>query len=609
VRELLASAPAPMALTRGPDHVFELATASLVRLWGGRDPTGLPLRGAYPELAEQGLAALLDRVIRTGEPVEAPELELRIARAAGYEESSAFHLFLAPRRGPGGETTGVVAFALDVTAAARARHRAERAEHLLSAVFEIDPSGIAVVVGPEMRFALMNPAYRAMTPHPERDPTGRTIDEVFPIAEGFGGRAMWEEALRGAPPFVHRVERSYADGARRSFRIHAHRLRWADADAVLFVAWETTDLDAYRLRAEEGERRALRRAAELDAVVESLPSAITIHDASGVLVRMNANAERLWGAVPEDVRRLPSHVRLTRLGVRHLDGRPIAPGEAPVERALAGEVVRELEVILSGPGEPARRLALHAAPIVLPDGRPGGAVAVTEDVTSLREIDEQREDLLRTLTHDLRTPLTVVVTQAELIRRREDSDRAEIERRADAILKSARRIGSMATELVEMTQLEAGLVRLNRVEIDFAAFAGDLRERLRGSLPVDRLEVRAEPGSLVRADADRLERIVVNLVTNALKYAAEGPVTLSGDRQGAAFVIAVSDGGPGIPSGEIPRLFQRFYRTASAAGREGTGLGLYVARLLAEAHGGSISVESDVGKGSTFRVVLPDAIP
>ena len=82
-----------------------------------------------------------------------------------------------------------------------------------------------------------------------------------------------------------------------------------------------------------------------------------------------------------------------------------------------------------------------------------------------------------------------------------------------------------------------------------------------------------------------------------------------GGRLGSSFVIAVADRGPGIPSGELPRLFQRFYRTPSAAGREGTGLGLYVARLLAEAHGGSISVESEVGKGSTFRVALPDAIP
>lgn len=229
-------------------------------------------------------------------------------------------------------------------------------------------------------------------------------------------------------------------------------------------------------------------------------------------------------------------------------------------------------------------------------------------LAAIRSAMVQQEDLLRMVSHDLRAPLAAVRGQAELLRRRAPEGFAAD--RADAILRSAKRMDAMIGDLVDGARARAGRLPLARRPLDLAPWLAEVLARLAGGLEVERvvLDAPAAPPLRALADPDRLERVIVNLVSNALKYSPPGsPVRLEARARGARVALAVIDAGPGIPDDELGHLFERYRRGRGAAGREGIGLGLFSARLLVEAHGGALVVEQPEGGGSIFRFDLPAA--
>jgi signal transduction histidine kinase len=227
-------------------------------------------------------------------------------------------------------------------------------------------------------------------------------------------------------------------------------------------------------------------------------------------------------------------------------------------------------------------------------------------LSSIRKHVQDREDLLRIVSHDLRAPLGAVVGQARILRRQAGEDAWTVAR-ADAILRAANRMDAMVEDLLDGARFEAGRLRLALEEVDLAAFLGELLGRMGASLEVERVELALpESGSMtVRADPRRLERVILNLLSNALKYAPEGKVRLEVRSRSGWATLSVVDEGPGIHPDDLRHLFQRFYRGRATPTPDGIGLGLYGARVLVEAHGGTLTVTSEVGKGSTFRVELP----
>jgi signal transduction histidine kinase len=172
-------------------------------------------------------------------------------------------------------------------------------------------------------------------------------------------------------------------------------------------------------------------------------------------------------------------------------------------------------------------------------------------------------------------------------------------------------MSGMVEELLEGSRLEAGQAELHREPLDLARLLEDVVER---DMPPDvgrRLRLEASVAvPQVSADAPRLKRVVVNLLTNALKYGAPGtPVVVHLEQTGAHARVSVRDQGPGLQPGELSRLFTKYYRTQEGRRAKGVGLGLYISRLIIEAHGGHIHAESTPGQGSTFSFTLPLAEP
>lgn len=241
------------------------------------------------------------------------------------------------------------------------------------------------------------------------------------------------------------------------------------------------------------------------------------------------------------------------------------------------------------------------------DPAPVYQLSVT-DSTAPHDLHEQ-QILLHLVSHDLGTPLTVIHGHIGLLENMlgKPGEEAHMRESLATMRRNARRFETMLKDLTELARIEGGQLQLQREPIALSSY---LDEWLHGPVTlVDsaRIDLQVADGlPRVLADADRLERILINLISNATKYADPGtPIRISAARHDDKVVVAVSDQGKGIAPEDIPHLFQRFSRAKDEHRASGTGLGLYITRVLVEAHGGHVWVESQVGRGSTFSFTLP----
>jgi signal transduction histidine kinase len=224
---------------------------------------------------------------------------------------------------------------------------------------------------------------------------------------------------------------------------------------------------------------------------------------------------------------------------------------------------------------------------------------------ALRDALRQKDEVVSIVAHDFRSPLTVIQGYADaLLARVADADSREM---LNVMMAQARRLADLAADTLTMSRIESGTLPLVRESVridDLVHAVADAR-----SEGGRRVVVEGDAGPLtVEGDPTRLQQVVDNLIDNAIKYApGEHPVKVAVARGPDGVRISVSDQGPGIPPDEIPMLFQKFNRLPGSRGVQGTGLGLFICRSIVEAHGGKICVESEPGRGTTFRFVLPPA--
>lgn len=234
---------------------------------------------------------------------------------------------------------------------------------------------------------------------------------------------------------------------------------------------------------------------------------------------------------------------------------------------------------------------------------------IAVDISDRKQAERFNEEYVDLVSHDLRNPLNAIVLRAYAVQQslrtkgltREAAD-------LDTLLTSAHHAEALIGDLCETTRLKAGYLELQRETVDLEDFVGQAVERI--ASPSQRGRIVMPPAARqvrVAADVSRLERVIDNLLENALKYSHEEPVRVVVTRQGAEGIVSVIDQGVGIPASELPRLFQRHYRASTAGAAKGLGLGLYAARLIIEAHGGRIWAQSEAGEGAVFHFALPVA--
>jgi two-component system phosphate regulon sensor histidine kinase PhoR len=280
-----------------------------------------------------------------------------------------------------------------------------------------------------------------------------------------------------------------------------------------------------------------------------------------------------------------------------------------IRTALAGSENVKSELVVGALRT--RSFAVTAAP-VRSDDTITGAVLVLYDISELRRLERARRDFVANISHEFRTPLTAIQGFAETLLGGAADDVQNRDRFLEIIRSNALRLGRLTTDLLRLSQIEAGQLPMEFRAIRLSEIIDPCIETARlGAAPKGiTLEVDYNRDLAVRGDLNALQEILQNLLDNAVRYTLPGgKISVTATAKSGGIVVAVSDTGIGIPKADQERIFERFYRVDAARSREsgGTGLGLSVAKHLVEAQGGHIEVQSEIGRGSTFSVGLPAA--
>lgn len=279
-----------------------------------------------------------------------------------------------------------------------------------------------------------------------------------------------------------------------------------------------------------------------------------------------------------------------------------------VDAAIAGQepVTGEIEVAGLRP----RHLLVHATRL---SGEPRAVLVVLFDVTEVRRLETVRKDFVANVSHELRTPIAAVMSAAETLRTAARTDPAAAGSFVEIIERNARRLGDLVQDLLDLSRIESKEFRLASDTLDLAGVVARTLEFHEERATGKRMQMSAAlPPALpaVRGDATALERVLSNLIDNAIKYCPEGAaIVVAAEDLGGKLRVAVSDDGPGIEARHLPRLFERFYRCDPGRSRAmgGTGLGLSIVKHLVEAMGGTVQVESIPGQGARFSFTVPTA--
>ena len=259
-----------------------------------------------------------------------------------------------------------------------------------------------------------------------------------------------------------------------------------------------------------------------------------------------------------------------------------------------------------------RWLRVNAAAVFNSAGERDGTILVFHDLTRLKQLERTREEFVANVSHELRTPLSLIKGYVETLLdgARHNPDVAE--RFLKIIERNAQRLDLLIQDLLTISALESGRMKLNLQPVDLHSLAekvlNDLHAKAeaRGATLVNQL-----PSLLAQVDANRVDQVFANLVDNAIKYGRlQGRVTVGGrPTETGLLEISITDDGPGIPQEALDRVFERFYRVDKARSRDqgGTGLGLSIVKHIIQSHGGEVWVESELGKGATFYFTLPAA--
>jgi PAS domain S-box-containing protein len=588
-----------------PERFITSWNAGAERLYGysareavGRSIALLAVPGG-PDDEEQILAALLRR-----EPV----VDLDTVRRHRDGHTLPVSISVSPIRDAGGTIIGAASIHRDIGARKAAEERARDLAELL----DLAHDAVIVRAADTSKVVAWSRGAEQLYGWPDAEAVGRPTHEllatVFPQTREAAETALardgaWEGEL------THRAR----DG--RMVLVESRQVLRRDEaghpEAILEI---NRDITARR-RAEDALARAN---ADLQALLRVLPIGIGIAtDARAANIRMNPALATMLGLPPEANASLSAleGARPTAYRVLH-QGRELAVEELPMDVAMAtGQEVRDVELeIVRDDGVRLKGLA-SAAPLFDEQGRVRGAVLALLDITARMHAERQRDVLLASMAHDLKNPLSGLAWLAHLLREHEGemppSERARI---LDAFVDSTQQMMLQINELVDAARIQMRQpLALDLRAVDLAALVARVASRLSPAHPM-RVTGTAEP-RLGLYDELRLARALSNVLGNAVKYSApeqEVSCALSfvEEATGTWAVIRVSDHGIGIPTADIARVFEPYYRAANARGQaEGTGLGLAGVRQIVAAHGGTVTMQSVEGVGTTVTLRLPHRAP
>jgi two-component system CheB/CheR fusion protein len=359
------------------------------------------------------------------------------------------------------------------------------------------------------------------------------------------------------------------------------------------LAARTEDLRLQALTTEVQKKATEEEHDRLSSILASIGDAVVAVDHEGRTVATNLVYDRLFGGPDAE------------LTLEDVAGMPFLPDDRPQRRAARGERFR-VEFAVSDADGTRRWFEAVAEPLTVKDRTWGGVISIRD--VSERTMRLSLERLMAAAGHELKTPTAAIHNYLQLVERRLASgDTADADLYAGRAIAQALRLHELVDRLFDVSRIRSGRLEIVTEEIDLASIVREAAEVSSVVANAPPIKFTSRPARLrIRGDAGRLEQVFLNLVANAIEHAGgSGSIDVSVRRSDGFAVVTVRDHGRGIAAEDLAALFEAYVRLGSPKGSTGLGLGLFVAREIVAAHGGTITVTSQLGSGSTFTVRLP----
>ncbi len=515
-------------------------------------------------------------------------------------------------RDPAGELTGFAKVTRDLTSRRETEEALRRTQEQLSTTLYSIGDGV-LATDERGHITLINRVAEELTGWPEDEARGRPIDEVFDIVDEDTrakavnpvGRVLKEGIVVGLANHTALVAR---DGTERPIADSGAPIRDAHGRTcgAVLVFRDVTD----ERKAEQALRESEQR---LRLMIESVKDyAIYMLDPHGNVVSWNAGAERIKGWRAKEI--------VGESFERFFVPEEVEFGTPQRELDVAAEHGRFEDEAWRVRKDGSRFWANVVLTAIRDEaGLLVGFAKVTRDLTERRKLEQERvraaqaeeavrlrDEFLSIASHELKTPLTALQLQLDALRDLVPAEDPKLSKKVARAMRASERLGDLVESLLDVSRISTGTLVLEREALDLVEVARDVIDRVEEAAVDAGCTVALQSTQPVRGrwDRRRIEQILMNLLANAFKHAPGTAVTVTARQEAGAAVIEVRDGGPGLREADLSRVFERFER-ASPTSHGGLGLGLYVARKVAEAHGGTISAHNVEGKGACFVVRLP----
>lgn len=344
----------------------------------------------------------------------------------------------------------------------------------------------------------------------------------------------------------------------------------------------------------------------MDAMLDSAADGFLILGSNHNIEICNASFARLFGLPAAEIRG-KSHDVIVRWA------RP--PQGMTLEKAEAGgwpltahaQLYIEGDLLRPDPNPPLP-VGIAYTPLLGKDNALINIITTVRDITHFRQAEELKSTFISVISHELKTPVALIKGYAGTLRREDaDWDMEIVKESLEVIEEEADRLTVMIENLLDATRLQAGGMVLKKADICLPEMAGRLAERFRVQSPIHKISTDfPDDFPEILADEGRLEQVLSNLISNAIKYSTDGEIKISGLARDENVIVCVSDQGPGIAPGDMPHVFDRFYRAPDMAKKtKGAGLGLFLTKSIVEAHGGRIWLDPDPDSGARICFSLP----
>ena len=611
LRELIMKAPVAIAAYIGPEFIVELVNDKCLEIFGKTREEVLhrPIFDVLPEGREQGFEEIHRSVYETGKIFRANEIEARIKHRDG-EYAAWYNLVYQPLRDEHGVIIGVIGIATDVSEAVIARRRIEDHEDVLQNLITQAPVPIIILTGKDMIVEQMNERYSEILGIPFEKVRNRPVLEAFPSLKEKGFDELLKKVFETGEAYhgtEYAVDMSpYGRYRTEYFNIVYEPLKDKNGNVqrIMIVAYDVTASIETRKNIEQAEERMRIATQAADTGTwDWYPQTGKIicddrcKELFGLPRNVDLDYDKFFAAIHPDDREKTSAAIMSAMN-------PASGGDYEIEfRSIGLEDGKT------------RWLKSKGKVYFNSNGEAGRFTGIILDIHDAKELEERKNHFIQMASHELKTPVTSIKGYVQLLLNMlKEDENAElppllVKSSLISIDKQVVRLTRLMSELLDLTRIESGKMELNKEVFNLNELVIDTVQDILYTNNQHTIHIFHEVGCVVEADRDRIGQVIINLLTNAIKYSPGSrriDVTIRKAEE-SQVAVAVKDNGIGINYTDLEKVFERFFRASGKSEQTfpGFGIGLFISRDIVQRHGGQILVKSELGKGSEFIFVLP----